>query len=138
MVFAHGFGCDQHMWRYVAPRFETGFRVVLFDHVGAGKSELTAYDAQRYSSLSGYAADVVAICTQLQLRDVVFVGHSVSAMIGVLVAAAAPELFAKLVLVGPSPRYLNDDGYVGGFSAEDIDDMLDSSRWKVTTLDGPA
>lgn len=126
MLFAHGFGCDQHMWRYVAPRFEDEFRVVLFDHVGAGNSDLSAYDPQRYSSLSGYAEDVVAICTELELRDVIFVGHSVSAMIGVLAAAAAPELFAKLVLVGPSPCYLNDTDYVGGFSVEDINDMLDS------------
>jgi sigma-B regulation protein RsbQ len=126
MLFAHGFGCDQHMWRYVAPRFEDGFRVVLFDHVGSGKSDLSAYDPQRYSSLSGYADDVVAICSELGLRDVVFVGHSVSAMIGVLAAVAEPELFDKLVLVGPSPRYLNDADYVGGFSVEDINDMLES------------
>ena len=126
MLFAHGFGCDQNMWRYVAPRFEDEFRVVLFDHVGAGQSDLSAYDEQRYSSLSGYAEDVVAICTELELRDVIFVGHSVSAMIGVLAAAAEPELFAKLVLVGPSACYLNDADYVGGFSAEDINDMLES------------
>jgi sigma-B regulation protein RsbQ len=126
MLFAHGFGCDQNMWRYVAPRFEDEFRVVLFDHVGAGNSDPSAYEPQRYSSLSGYAGDVVAICTELELRDVVFVGHSVSAMIGVLAAAAAPELFAKLVLVGPSPRYINDADYVGGFSADDINDLLES------------
>jgi sigma-B regulation protein RsbQ len=114
------------MWRYVAPRFEDEFRVVLFDHVGSGKSDLSAYDPQRYSSLSGYADDVVAICSELGLRDVVFVGHSVSAMIGVLAAVAEPELFAKLVLVGPSPRYLNDADYVGGFSVADINDMLES------------
>ena len=108
--------------------------MVLFDHVGAGNSDLSAYEPQRYSSLSGYAEDVVGICTELQLRDVVFVGHSVSAMIGVLAAAAAPELFTKLVLVGPSPRYINDDDYVGGFSAEDINDLL--SRWRAITSDG--
>jgi sigma-B regulation protein RsbQ len=126
ILFAHGFGCDQNMWRYVAPPFEDEFRVVLFDHVGAGNSDSSAYDPQRYSSLSGYAEDILAICTELELRDAVFVGHSVSAMIGVLAAAAAPELFAKLVLVGPSPRYINDDGYVGGFSVDDINDMLES------------
>jgi len=126
VVLAHGFGCDQNMWRYVAPRFEDEFRVVLFDHVGAGNSDPSAYEPQRYSSLSGYAGDVVAICTELELRDVVFVGHSVSAMIGVLAAAAAPELFTKLVLVGPSPRYINDADYVGGFSADDINDLLES------------
>jgi sigma-B regulation protein RsbQ len=126
ILFAHGFGCDQNMWRYVAPRFEDEFRVVLFDHVGAGNSDPSVYDPQLYSSLSGYAGDVVTICTELELRDVVFVGHSVAAMIGVLAAAAAPELFAKLVLVGPSPRYLDDDDYVGGFSMDDINDMLES------------
>jgi sigma-B regulation protein RsbQ len=126
ILFAHGFGCDQNMWRYVAPRFEDEFRVVLFDHVGAGNSDLSAYEPQRYSSLSGYAEDIVGICTELQLHDVVFVGHSVSAMIGVLAAAAVPELFTKLVLVGPSPRYINDDDYVGGFSADDINDLLES------------
>ena len=128
MLFAHGFGCDQHMWRFVAPRFADRFRVVLFDHVGAGGSDLTAYDNERYSSLDGYAEDVVEICRDLGLRDVVYVGHSVSAMIGVLAARRAPELFARLVLVGPSPRYVDDvdDGYVGGFSEEDIAGLLES------------
>ena len=128
MLFAHGFGCDQHMWRFVAPRFEDRFRVVLFDHVGAGGSDLTAYDIERYSTLDGYADDVVEICRDLGLRDVVYVGHSVSAMIGVLAARRAPELFARLVLVGPSPRYVDDldDGYVGGFSEEDIAGLLES------------
>ena len=126
MVFAHGFGCDQNMWRYVAPQFEDEFRVVLFDHVGAGGSDASTYDPDRYSALDGYADDVLALCEQLELRDVVFVGHSVSAMVGVLAAAKAPGLFAKLVLVGPSPRYTDDDGYVGGFSAEDIEELLDS------------
>ncbi|HET7310338.1 MAG TPA: alpha/beta hydrolase [Mycobacteriales bacterium] len=126
MVFAHGFGCDQNMWRYVAPRFEADHRVVLFDHVGAGRSDLSAYDRRRYSTLQGYADDVLEICVALDLHDVVFVGHSVSAMIGVLAAAGEPERFASLVLVGPSPRYINDDGYVGGFEAADIDDLLQS------------
>ena len=126
MVFAHGYGCDQNMWRYVAPRFEDDFRVVLFDHVGAGGSDLSTYDPERYSSLRGYADDVLDICRELDLRDVVFVGHSVSAMIGVLAAAVEPDRFAKLVLVGPSPRYINDEGYVGGFGVSDIDELLDS------------
>jgi sigma-B regulation protein RsbQ len=126
MVFAHGFGCDQNMWRYVAPQFEDEFRVVLFDHVGAGGSDASTYDPDRYSALDGYADDVLALCEQLELRDVVFVGHSVSAMVGVLAAAKAPGLFAKLVLVGPSPRYTDDDGYVGGFSATDIAELLES------------
>ncbi|HYG95972.1 MAG TPA: alpha/beta hydrolase [Solirubrobacterales bacterium] len=126
MLFAHGFGCDQNMWRFVWPRFESEYRIVLFDHVGAGGSDLAAYDPGRYSSLQGYAEDVCEICRELDLRDVVFVGHSVSAMIGVLAAAAEPERFARLVLVGPSARYIDDDGYVGGFSREDIEGLLES------------
>jgi sigma-B regulation protein RsbQ len=126
MLFAHGFGCDQNMWRFVWPRFESEYRVVLFDHVGAGGSDLAAYDGERYSSLQGYADDVLDICRELDLDDVVFVGHSVSAMIGVLAAAAEPDGFARLVLVGPSPRYIDDDGYVGGFSREDIEGLLES------------
>jgi sigma-B regulation protein RsbQ len=126
MVFAHGFGCDQNMWRHVAPRFADEFRIVLFDHVGAGRSDLTAFDPDRYASLDGYAQDVVELCRELELRDVVFVGHSVSAMIGLLAAKRAPELFARLIMVGPSPRYINDAGYVGGFTAADIEELLDS------------
>jgi sigma-B regulation protein RsbQ len=126
MLFAHGFGCDQNMWRLVTPAFEDEYRVVLFDHVGAGRSDLAAYDADRYSSLTGYARDVLEICRELDLRDVVFVGHSVSAMIGVLAAAEEPERFGRLVLVGPSPRYVNDEGYTGGFSREDIEGLLES------------
>ncbi len=124
MVFAHGFGCDQNMWRFVAPRFADRYRVVLFDHIGAGGSDLAAYDPARYGSLDGYAADVVELCESLSLEDVVFVGHSVSGMIGVLAAAAAPQLFSSLILVGPSPRYIDDERYVGGFSRRDIDELL--------------
>ncbi len=126
IVFAHGFGCDQNMWRYVWPAFEVDARVVLFDHVGAGGSDAAAYDPQRYGSLRGYAGDVLEICRELDLRDVIFVGHSVSAMIGVLAAAEEPERFARLVLVGPSPRYIDDDGYAGGFTQEDIEGLLQS------------
>jgi sigma-B regulation protein RsbQ len=126
MLFAHGFGCDQNMWRHIAPEFVDEYRVVLFDHVGAGGSDLLAYDRAKYSSLDGYAADVLEICRELELRDVIFVGHSVSAMIGVLAAASEPERFAKLILVGPSPRYIDDEGYEGGFTREDIDGLLDS------------
>ena len=126
MLFAHGFGCDQNMWRYVAPRFEDRFRVVLFDYVGAGHSAVLAYDPERYSSLEGYARDVLEICDELELRDVIFVGHSVSAMIGALAALAEPDRFAKLVFVGPSPCYIDDPPYVGGFSRSDIDELLES------------
>jgi sigma-B regulation protein RsbQ len=126
MLFAHGFGCDQNMWRQVVPYFEQTYRVVLFDHIGAGDSLLSAYDPQRYSTLQGYADDIRTICRELDLRDVIFVGHSVSAMIGVLAAAAEPELFSALVLVGPSPRYINDADYVGGFEQADIEQLLES------------
>ena len=126
MLFAHGFGCDQNMWRHVAPEFEADHRVVLFDHVGAGGSDIAAYDHDKYGSLHGYAQDVLEIVDALGLRDVVFVGHSVSAMVGVLAAAERPDLFDRLVLVGPSPRYVDDEGYVGGFGRPDIEELLDS------------
>lgn len=125
MLFAHGFGCDQNMWRLVAPAFENDYKVVLFDHVGAGGSDLSAYDPEKYSSLDGYADDVLAICRALELERVVFVGHSVSAMIGILAAIEAPELFSNLILVGPSPRYINDGEYVGGFSDTQITELLE-------------
>lgn len=125
MIFAHGFGCDQTMWRLVAPAFEPDYRVTLFDYVGCGKSDWSAWDAQRYSSLRGYAQDVLDIVEAFDLRDVVFVGHSVSAMIGMLASIEAPERFSQLIHIGPSPRYVNDAGYVGGFEREDIDGLLD-------------
>lgn len=125
MMFAHGFGCDQNMWRFVAPAFEDRFRVVLFDHVGAGGSDLRAYDPEKYGTLQGYADDVVALARELGIRDGVFVGHSVSAMVGVLAAKQAPELFSDLVLVGPSPRYIDDEGYLGGFSEAQIHELLE-------------
>jgi sigma-B regulation protein RsbQ len=114
------------MWRFVAPAFEATHRVVVFDHVGFGESDHAAFDPQRYATLDGYARDILEICRALDLTDTVFVGHSVSAMIGVLAANAEPERFGRLVLVGPSPRYIDDDGYVGGFTREDIDGLLDS------------
>lgn len=126
MIFAHGYGCDQNMWRFVAPAFADEHRIVLFDHVGAGLSDLSAYSRGRYESLRGYANDVLEICRELELARVIFVGHSVSSMIGVLAALEEPDRFDKLVLVGPSPRYIDDVGYTGGFSREDIDGLLDS------------
>jgi sigma-B regulation protein RsbQ len=126
ILFAHGFGCDQNMWRFVAPAFEATHRVILFDHVGAGGSDASAYDRERYSTLHGYARDVLEICRALDLDPVAFVGHSVSAMIGVLAAVAEPERFSALVLVGPSPRYVDETGYVGGFNRQDIDGLLES------------
>ena len=126
MMFAHGFGCDQNMWRHVWPAFEDDFRIVLLDHVGAGGSDIAAFDRERYSSLRGYADDIVQISRELDLRDIVFVGHSVSAMIGVLAATAEPDRFGSLVLIGPSPRYIDDGDYRGGFSEADIEGLLDS------------
>jgi len=127
MMFAHGFGCDQQMWRFVAPEFERDFRVILFDQIGAGGSDLGAYDPARYGSLDGYADDIVALAEDLGVRDGVFVGHSVSAMIGLLAAKKAPYLFSELVMVGPSPRYIDDPdaGYTGGFSEVQIHELLD-------------
>jgi len=125
MLFAHGFGCDQNMWRFVAPAFEDDYQVVLFDYVGSGKSDLSAYDPARYATLDGYAQDVLDVVHALDLRDVVFVGHSVSGMVGVLAANREPERFERLVLIGPSPRYVNDPPYVGGFERGDVEGLLD-------------
>lgn len=126
MVFAHGFGCDQNMWRFVEPTFRNRFQTVLFDHVGAGRSDLSAYDPEKYATLDGYAEDVVDILRELELHDVIFVGHSVSAMIGALASITAPDLIGDIVMVGPSPRYINDGDYVGGFSAAQIEELLSS------------
>ena len=126
MMFAHGFGCDQNMWRFVTPAFEDDYRIVLFDYVGAGKSDLSAYSAKRYGSLDGYAQDVLDICAALALKDTIFVGHSVSSVIGMLASIREPERFDRLILVGPSPRYINDaPDYVGGFERADIEGLLD-------------
>ena len=125
MVFAHGFGCDQNMWRWITPAFENDYRIVLYDQVGAGQSDLSAYRSEKYRTLAGYAADLLEICAAEELTDVIFVGHSVSSMIGVLAAIQEPERFGKLILVGPSPRYINDGDYVGGFGRQDIDGLLD-------------
>jgi sigma-B regulation protein RsbQ len=127
MLFAHGFGCDQHMWRLVAPHFAPDYRVVLFDYVGSGNSDVSAWSAERYGSLEGYAQDVLDVVHALDLRNVVFVGHSVSSMVGILAANREPDRFERLILVGPSPRYVDDDDppYVGGFARRDIEGLLD-------------
>ena len=125
ILFAHGFGCDQTMWRFITPAFEEHYRIVLFDYVGSGQSDLSAYDFDRYATLDGYAQDILDICAALDLRDVIFVGHSVSSMVGVLAANRAPERFSRLIMVGPSPRYINDADYVGGFHRADIEGLLD-------------
>ncbi len=126
MLFAHGFGCDQNMWRFLTPAFEDEYRIVVFDYVGAGKSDQRAYNSERYSNLNGYALDVMEVCEAMKLRDVIFVGHSVSGMIGLLAAIKQPQYFSDLILIGPSPCYINDTGYTGGFEKKDIDDLLDT------------
>jgi sigma-B regulation protein RsbQ len=125
MVFAHGFGCDQNMWRFITPAFQDDYRIVLFDYVGSGNSDLRAYDRARYGTLDGYAEDLLDVCRELDLHDAIVVGHSVSAVVAVLAAKREPQRFAHLVLVGPSPRYLNDADYVGGFERADIDGLLE-------------
>lgn len=125
MIFAHGFGCDQAMWRFVAPSFADSHGIVLFDHVGAGGSDLAAFSKSKYATLQGYADDVIEIVETLGLRNSVFVGHSVSAMIGALASIKAPDLFSNLIMVGPSPRYINDEGYVGGFTESQIEGLLE-------------
>jgi sigma-B regulation protein RsbQ len=127
MLFAHGFGCDQNMWRFLTPAFADDFRIVVFDYVGSGRSDLGAYDPERYSSLDGYADDVLDVIHALDLHDVIFVGHSVSAMVGVLAANQEPDRFARLVFIGPSPRYINDSpDYTGGFERSDIEGLLET------------
>ncbi|MFC9820474.1 alpha/beta fold hydrolase [Streptomyces erythrochromogenes] len=126
VVLAHGFGCDQNMWRLTVPALVEDYRVVLFDYVGSGRSDLSAFSETRYASLAGYAQDVVDVCDVLDLRGAAFVGHSVSAMIGVLAAQMAPDRIGALVMVAPSPRYIDDEGYRGGFSSQDIEELLGS------------
>jgi sigma-B regulation protein RsbQ len=126
MMFAHGFGCDQNMWRFITPAFENEYRIILFDYVGAGKSDVRSYNVERYSSLQGYAQDVLDICNELGLSDVIFVGHSVSSMIGLLAALERPEYFSNIVMVGPSPCYINDGDYIGGFERKDIEELLET------------
>jgi sigma-B regulation protein RsbQ len=126
IMFAHGFGCDQSMWRFVTPAFEDSHQIILFDHVGAGGSDLAAYSREKYSTLDGYAEDIIEIARELGAADAVFVGHSVSAMMGIIAAAKAPDIFRTLVLVGPSPSYINDRDYIGGFTRAQIDELLES------------
>lgn len=124
LLFAHGFGCDQQMWRYITPAFEEDFKIVLFDYVGCGNSDLENYDANRYASLHGYALDIVEICEALDLKEVTLVGHSVSAMIGILAANQEPNYFKSLILVCPSACYLNKNGYTGGFEKKDLEELM--------------
>jgi sigma-B regulation protein RsbQ len=127
LVYAHGFGCSQNMWDRITPAFKGEYKQVLFDYVGSGQSDRGAFDLQRYASLQGYAQDLIEVCEALQLTgEVVFVGHSVSCSIGMLAAIAKPELFSKLVLLGPNSCFVNEAavGYVGGFEREDLEGLL--------------
>jgi len=126
IMFAHGFGCDQNMWRYVYPAFQENYTTVLFDHVGAGNSDLSAYSFQKYDELEGYAEDIIEIAKELNIKDAVFVGHSVSAIMGLIAANKAPDIFKSLILIGPSPSYINQGDYIGGFSSSEIDELLES------------
>lgn len=126
IMFAHGFGCDQNMWRFITPAFEDNYQIILFDYVGSGKSDLLAYSVKRYGNLNGYAQDVLDICEALNLKDTIFIGHSVSGVIGMLAAIEQPERFSRLILIGPSPRYINEPpDYVGGFERADIEGLFD-------------
>lgn len=127
MLFAHGFGCDQNMWRFVTPAFEKQYKLVLFDYVGAGKSDISAYNREKYNDLNGYANDILDIIDALDLRNIIFVGHSVSCMIGLLAGIKKPDRFAKMIFVGPSARYINEaPSYVGGFEKKDIQELLET------------
>ena len=130
MIFAHGFGCDQNVWAYLVEEFSADYKLILFDYVGAGKSEISAYDSEKYSTLDGYARDLLDVCEALNVKGAIFIGHSVSSIIGLLAANEEPSYFEKLIFIGPSPRYMNDEGYVGGFERENLEqlfDMMDSN-----------
>jgi len=125
MLFAHGFGCDQSSWQFITSSFTKDYKLVLFDYVGSGKSDLSAYDDKKYNILDGYAEDVLDICNELNLKDVIFVGHSVSSMIGLLAAVKNPEFFKKMVFIGPSAKYLNEEEYIGGFEKADLESLFE-------------
>lgn len=125
ILFSNGYGCDQNVWRHVIPHFIDTYKIVLFDYVGTGKSDYDAYQTSKYNALEGYAQDLIEICAALDLSDVILVGHSVGTMIGALAHIHAPQYFSKLVMIGPSPSYINDGEYVGGFEQSDIDELME-------------
>jgi sigma-B regulation protein RsbQ len=126
MLFIHGFGCDQNMWRFVTPAFEERYKIILIDLVGCGKSDDSAYDPEKYDTLQGHVNDVLEICSVLALKNVILVGHSISANISLLSSISNNKIFEKLILVCPSPKFLNEDGYTGGFDQKDIDGLIDA------------
>lgn len=126
MFLVHGYGCDQNMWRFITPHFKDTYKIILIDLVGSGNSDENAYHSDKYSSLAGHADDIIEICDALNLQDICMVAHSVSAMIATLAAIKRPELFKKLIMIGPSPRYINEGSYFGGFDQKDIDELLET------------
>ena len=132
LIFAHGFGCDQNMWRFITPVFMDKYKIILFDYVGSGNSDINAYSSEKYQSLQGYVQDLLDIIETLSLQNSIFVGHSISAMIGLLASIQHPDYFKKLIMIGPSPCYLNDDGYRGGFERSDIAELLDMMEMNFT------
>ncbi|MEQ6049789.1 alpha/beta hydrolase [Lysinibacillus capsici] len=132
LIFAHGFGCDQNMWRFITPAFMDKYKIILFDYVGSGNSDINAYSSEKYQSLQGYVQDLLDIIETLSLQNSIFVGHSISAMIGLLASIQHPDYFKKLIMIGPSPCYLNDDGYLGGFERSDIAELLDMMEMNFT------
>lgn len=132
LIFAHGFGCDQNMWRFITPAFMDKYQIILFDYVGSGNSDINAYSSEKYQSLQGYVQDLLDIIETLSLQKSIFVGHSISAMIGLLASIQHPDYFKKLIMIGPSPCYLNDDGYRGGFERSDIAELLEMMEMNFT------
>jgi sigma-B regulation protein RsbQ len=124
IIFAHGFGCAQELWRLIVPAFESDYKVILFDYTGSGNSDKSFYEQRKYNSLNGYTQDLLDVIKALKLDNVIFIGHSVSTIIGALAAIAHPSYFSKLVMVCPSPCYLNDEHYRGGFERDEIDALL--------------
>ncbi|WP_334063868.1 alpha/beta fold hydrolase [Alteromonas genovensis] len=125
LLLAHGFGCDQRMWDHLIPYLENDYKIVLFDYVGCGQSDLSAFDKKRYSQLSGYAKDVEEICDALSLSNVIFIGHSVSSTIGMHAAIERPDLISKLIMICPSPCFLNlPPDYMGGFEKDDLEELI--------------
>ena len=137
MLFAHGFGCDQNAWRKITGAFADDYKLILLDYVGAGRSDISVYDKTKYNTLDGYADDILKICDELNVKDAIFVGHSVSCMVGAIASIKEPRVFKKLIFIGPSPCYINSDDYTGGFDREDIDNLLevmddDYIKWSTT------
>ncbi len=127
MLFVHGFGCGQSMWRFITPAFQEKFKIVLLDYVGSGKSDVAAYNKERYATLNGYVQDILDVCAELNLQDIIFVGHSVSCIVGLLAAVKEPERFLKMIFIGPSPKYINElPDYIGGFEKQDIEQLLET------------